>query len=52
MPPALAKPLHARDDEPAGLAARLWDLPGWSQTGHRLLAEMAVTEVVDRKSVV
>ena len=33
--------LHARDDDPAGLAARLWDLPAWSQTGHRLLDEMA-----------
>ncbi|MCB0947466.1 MAG: PaaX domain-containing protein, C- domain protein [Mycobacterium sp.] len=33
--------LRARDDDPAGLAARLWDLPAWSQTGHRLLDEMA-----------
>lgn len=33
--------LQARDDDPAGLAARLWDLPAWSQTGHRLLDEMA-----------
>ena len=33
--------LHARDDAPAELAARLWDLPAWSHTGHRLLAEMS-----------
>lgn len=33
--------LRARDEDPAGLAARLWDLPAWSQTGHRLLDEMA-----------
>ena len=31
----------ARDDDPAGLAARLWDLPAWAATGHRLLDEMA-----------
>jgi enoyl-CoA hydratase len=33
--------LHARDDAPAQLAARLWDLPAWSSTGHQLLDEMA-----------
>ncbi|OBI82798.1 PaaX family transcriptional regulator C-terminal domain-containing protein [Mycobacterium sp. 1245805.9] len=33
--------LTARDDAPAELAARLWDLPGWAQTGRRLLDEMA-----------
>jgi phenylacetic acid degradation operon negative regulatory protein len=33
--------LHARDDAPADLAARLWDLPAWSRTGRKLLAEMA-----------
>lgn len=33
--------LHARDDDPAELARRLWDLPGWSHTGHRLLQDMA-----------
>ncbi len=38
--------LHARDDDPAGLAARLWDLPAWSQTGHRLLDEMAAARDV------
>jgi phenylacetic acid degradation operon negative regulatory protein len=33
--------LHARDDKPAELAPRLWDLPAWSRTGQRLLDEMA-----------
>lgn len=33
--------LRARDDHPAELARRLWDLPGWSQTAQRLLDEMA-----------
>jgi phenylacetic acid degradation operon negative regulatory protein len=33
--------LHARDDAPAELAARLWNLPGWSRTAQRLLDEMA-----------
>ena len=43
--------LHARDDDPAGLAARLWDLPAWSQTGHRLLDEMAAaTDIPGRFS--
>ena len=27
--------LHARDDDPAGLAARLWDLPAWVRTRPR-----------------
>jgi phenylacetic acid degradation operon negative regulatory protein len=33
--------LKARDDAPAQLADQLWDLPGWSRAGHRLLDEMA-----------
>jgi phenylacetic acid degradation operon negative regulatory protein len=33
--------LSARDDDPVGLAARLWNLPAWAATGHRLLDEMA-----------
>ena len=32
--------LRARDDDPAGLAALLWDLPAWAAAGHRLLAVM------------
>lgn len=38
--------LSARDDDPAELAARLWDLPGWADTGHRLLGEMAAARDV------
>ncbi len=33
--------LKSRDDDPAGLAAALWDLPEWAATGNRLLREMA-----------
>lgn len=37
---ALARVLRARDDDPGDLAATLWDLPGWSETGRQLLREM------------
>ena len=41
--------LHARDDDPAELAARLWDLPGWVRIGRELLDEMATaTDVPGR----
>ena len=41
--------LHSRDDDPAGLAARLWDLPGWVRNGRELLDEMATaTDVPGR----
>jgi len=33
--------MKARDDAPAELAGELWDLPGWAETGHRLLDDMA-----------
>jgi len=33
--------LHSRDDDPAGLATRLWNLPEWVRGGHELLDEMA-----------
>ena len=33
--------LHAYDDNPAELAAELWDLPGWARAGRRLLEDMA-----------
>ncbi len=33
--------LHSRDGDPAGLAARLWDLPEWVRRGRELLDEMA-----------
>ena len=32
--------LHARDDDPAGLAKKLWDLTGWARTAKRLLQDM------------
>jgi phenylacetic acid degradation operon negative regulatory protein len=38
---ARVRVLHARDDDPAGLAARLWDLPGWARAGQGLLAGMS-----------
>ena len=38
--------LCARDDNPAELAARLWDLPAWSRNGKRLLDEMATAKHV------
>jgi phenylacetic acid degradation operon negative regulatory protein len=33
--------MRTRDDDPADLAARLWDLPGWARIGHELLDEIA-----------
>ena len=33
--------LHSRDGDPAGLAARLWDLPEWARRGRELLDEIA-----------
>ena len=33
--------LQTRDDDPAELAARLWDLPRWARTGRELLDDMA-----------
>lgn len=33
--------LRARDEDPAELASRLWDVSAWSRTGHRLLREIA-----------
>ncbi|CQD07553.1 phenylacetic acid-responsive transcriptional repressor [Mycolicibacterium conceptionense] len=41
--------LRACDQDPADLAARLWDLPGWRRTGELLLHEMAdATDVPGR----
>jgi len=41
--------LTARDDDPAGLAARLWDLGAWAKTGRRLLNDMSTaTDVPGR----
>ena len=49
---ALVRVLKARDDTPAQLAARLWDLPTWADTGHRLLDEMACATDVPGRFVV
>lgn len=44
--------LRARDEDPVELARRLWDLPAWSKTGHRLLRRMdAAGAVPDRFAV-
>ena len=41
--------LSAHDDDPAELAGRLWNLDGWSITGHRLLGDMtAATDIPGR----
>jgi phenylacetic acid degradation operon negative regulatory protein len=37
---ARVRVLRARDEAPAELAAQLWDLPAWAETGHRLLGQM------------
>lgn len=33
--------MHARDDDAAGLAVRLWDLLGWAEQGRRLVDDLA-----------
>jgi phenylacetic acid degradation operon negative regulatory protein len=43
--------MHARDDYPAGLAARLWDLPGWARVGRELLDEMATASDIPGRFV-
>jgi phenylacetic acid degradation operon negative regulatory protein len=47
----LVRVLTARDDDPAGLAARLWDLPAWADTGHRLLDEMSAASDIPGRFV-
>jgi phenylacetic acid degradation operon negative regulatory protein len=43
--------LRARDDDPAGLVAALWDLPTWVAAGRRLLAELSDAEDVPTRFV-
>lgn len=38
--------LRSRDDDPAELTRRLWDLPAWASTGDRLLDQMAAARDV------
>ena len=40
LPEARVRVLRCRDDDPAGLAAALWDLPGWARDGRALLRAM------------
>jgi len=49
---ARVRVLKARDDAPAQLAGELWDLPGWAETAHRLLDEMASAVGVPGRFVV
>ncbi|MCV7439244.1 PaaX family transcriptional regulator C-terminal domain-containing protein [Mycobacterium seoulense] len=53
--PAIAarvRVLRARDGDPAGLAAQLWDLPAWARAGHELLDEMAAATGIPGRFVV
>lgn len=43
--------LRCRDDAPVELAGQLWDLPAWSETGHRLLEEMTAADAVPGRFV-
>jgi phenylacetic acid degradation operon negative regulatory protein len=43
--------LHSRDDDPAELTARLWDLPRWSRVGGELLDEMATATEIPGKFI-
>lgn len=36
----MVRVLHSRDDDPEGLAKKLWDLAGWARAGERLLHDM------------
>ncbi|BBZ73524.1 PaaX family transcriptional regulator C-terminal domain-containing protein [Mycobacterium paraseoulense] len=49
---ARVRVLRARDDDPAGLAAQLWDLPAWARAGHELLDEMAAASGIPGHFVV
>lgn len=49
---ALVRVLTARDDAPAELAGQLWDLPGWAETGHRLLDDMTAASGIPGRFMV
>ena len=48
----MVRVLRARDPDPAELAARLWDLPAWSQIGAGLLGEMDAAGDIPARFVV
>lgn len=49
---ALVRILTARDDAPAELAGQLWDLPGWAETGYRLLDDMTTASGIPGRFMV
>ena len=49
---ALLRVVTARDEAPAELAGQLWDLPGWSEAGHRMLDEMAAASDIPGRFMV
>jgi phenylacetic acid degradation operon negative regulatory protein len=44
--------LHARDDDPAGLAHRLWDLDQWARAGRELREDLAAAAAMPARFVV
>lgn len=47
-----ARMLSARDDDPAGLTATLWDLPGWADAGRALVDAMAAAGDIPARFVI
>src|SRR5215212_6666803 len=43
--------MRSRDDDPADLAARLWDLAGWARIGRELLDEMSAARDIPGRFV-
>jgi phenylacetic acid degradation operon negative regulatory protein len=43
--------LVARDEDPVGLAAQLWDLPAWARVGEQLLDQMRTATDTPRRFV-
>lgn len=49
---ARVRVLRSRVDDAAELAGELWDVPGWAESGHRLLDEMAAAPDIPGRFVV
>ncbi|ORW44143.1 PaaX domain-containing protein, C- domain protein [Mycobacterium paraense] len=49
---ARVRVLRSRVDDAAELAGELWDVPGWAESGHRLLDEMAAAPDIPSRFVV